>query len=137
MRIHTVLTALSATTVLLAGACAETTAPGARFAVAIDGINVPSVAAPSDTVVVSFRYDASCGEREVTLRFKPESLVVAATGAYPPGGLVCPALVAYAYRSVTLLPAERPQPFTVIFRQPSGGDSVRTIQTALASMDAP
>ncbi len=137
MRPRTVLTTLSAASVLLAGACAETTAPGTRFAVAIDGINVPSVAAPSDTVVVSFRYDASCGEREVTLRFKPESLMVAVAGAYPPGGVVCPALIAYAYRSITLLPAERSQPFTVIFRQPTGADSVRTIQTALAAMDAP
>lgn len=120
----------------LAG-CKESTSPPERFAVLIDSISVPSTAAPSDTVVIGFRYDAGCGARDVTLRLKADSMVVAVFAVFPSGGLVCPALLAYAHRTVTLTPSERSQPFTVVFKQPTGADSVRTIRTPPAITDTP
>jgi hypothetical protein len=131
------LRTLAVFALLGSAACTEPTSPRERFAIPIDSITVPSTAAPSDTVVVGFRYDASCGAREVTLRLRPDSLVVSVVAVFPPGGLVCPALLAYVHRTVTLTPAERAQPFTVVFRQPTGADSVRTILTPPALTDAP
>ncbi len=131
------LRVLAVTGLLFSASCTEMTSPPERFAIAIDGITVPITAAPSDTVVVGFRYEASCGAREVTLRLKPDSLVVSVVAVFPPGGLVCPGLLAYAHRTVTLTPAERAQPFTVVFAQPTGADSVRTISTPPVLMDAP
>ena len=128
---------LAVTGLLVSAACTEITSPPERFAIPIDGITVPSTAAPSDTVVVGFRYEASCGAREVTLRLRPDSMVVSVVAVFPPGGLVCPGIQAYAYRTVTLTPAERFQPFTVVFAQPTGADSVRTILTPPAFRDAP
>lgn len=125
------------TALLCSASCAEMTSPPERFAILIDGITVPLTAAPSDTVVVGFRYEASCGEREVTLRLKSDSLLVSVIAVFPPGGLVCPGLLAYAHRTVALPPAERVQPFTVVFAQPTGADSVRTISTPPALLNAP
>ena len=129
--------ALAITGLLVSAGCTEITEPPERFAIAIDGITVPSAAAPSDTVVIGFRYEASCGAREVTLRLKPDSMVVSVVAVFPPGGLVCPGMQSYAYRTVTLTPAERSQPFTAVFAQPTGADSVRTILTPPALRDAP
>ncbi|WKW13136.1 hypothetical protein Strain138_002451 [Pseudogemmatithrix spongiicola] len=129
--------ALVVAALLCVAGCKETTSPAERFAVPIDAISVPNTAAPSDTVVVGFRYEASCGAREVTLRLRADSMVVAVFAVFPSGGLVCPALLAYAHRTVTLTPPERSQPFTIVFKQPTGADSVRTIRTPPALTGTP
>ncbi len=131
------LRALAITAPVFVAGCADVTSPEQRLQIPIDGISVPSTAAPTDTVVIGFRYEASCGEREVTLRLKPDSLVVSVVAVYPSAGLVCPGMAAFVYRTVSLTPAARALPFSAGFYQPIVGDSVRVMHVETASMDAP
>ena len=110
-------------------ACDDTTGPVTRFDVAISNIVVPATASPSDTIPVRFSYDASCGEREVTLRFGADRLDVRVVGTRPRDA-ACPAVVILAERTVLIPPASRTLPYTITFAQPSGADSVRVIQPA-------
>jgi len=111
-------------------ACDDTTKPPERVLIGIRDIRVPTTIAPLDTAHISFRYEASCGEREVVLRYGPGRLDVAAY-AFTSPNLVCPALVWYADRRIAIPPAERTLTYTVTFAQPEGADSVRTIGTTL------
>ena len=118
-------------------ACRDTAGPAGRFLVDITDIAVPAVVAPSDTARISFKYEASCGQREIALRFNPGRLEVRAYGFDAPPGLVCPGWLYYAERTVLLPPAERADEHLVVFVQPSGADSVRSILRAPTSADAP
>jgi len=112
-------------------ACDDTTKPPERVLIGIQDIRVPTTLAPLDTAHISFRYEASCGEREVVLRYGPGRLDVAAYAFPPPPNLVCPAVIWYADRRIAIPPSERTLTYTVTFAQPEGPDSVRTIGTTL------
>ena len=118
-------------------ACRDTTGPARRFLVDITDISVPAVVAPADTARISFRYEASCGEREIALRFQSGRLEVRAYAVEPPPDLVCLGWLYYAERTVLLPPSERAAEHLVVFVQPSGADSVRTILRPPASVHAP
>ncbi len=122
---------------LLVSACDDATGPATRFAVHIADIVVPAAAAATDTIPIRFTYEASCGEREVVLAFSPDRLEVRAFGILPSREIVCPAWMFYAERTVLIPPTQRSLPYTVVFVQPWGGDSIRVIQPAVALKVAP
>lgn len=129
--------AYTAASVLLSAACTDSTGPDARFPVEIAGIDVPETAAPNDTVRIRFLYEAGCGEREIVLRMRHDRLEVGAFGFALAPGMLCPGWIDYLERTVLIPPAERGVPYTVVFAQPSGVDSVRIIHPVAATMDAP
>lgn len=110
--------------------CGEPTEPMPEFRARLAELVVPDSVLPSDTARVSFLYENSCGTREVHLRRRPSELEVEVIGRFPSRAPVCPDWLRYSAHSVDIAPADRVGDFTVIFRQPEGGDSVRVIRSA-------
>lgn len=95
--------------------------------IGISDLDVPAVAAATDTVDITFRYDDSCGGRSVTQRLLDDRLEITVLAEVQHAGMLCPAAIREATGAARLMPPRVPD-FAVIFRQPGGVDSLRIIR---------
>lgn len=124
--------------VLLAAACGGEAASGPLLnpRVPLTPLSVPAEARATDTVVVSFRYDDSCGPRRTNVSFGVARVEIEVRAEFAPDQ-VCAAMLRESTGYLTLLPAQRAPTTTVVFLQPSGMDSVRTIREVALVGHAP
>jgi hypothetical protein len=128
------VTCLGAAAIVALG-CREPTSPQSSWLVVIQDIDLPSLVDIADTVRISFNYEASCGPRTLEIVQDAERVEISARAA-PFGGL-CTAGISFQRAQVVLFPYQRAETVTVIFRQPAGADSVRTITSTYVVASAP
>ena len=114
-------------------ACHDTTAPIATYRTAIFNLNVAATASAADTVRISFDYAISpCSPLDrIDARTTPTS-VTFAVWLKPTTSQVCIAASVIAVRQTYTylsLPNSRSSAFSVIFEEPTGGDTTRTVLT--------
>jgi hypothetical protein len=112
---------------IVAFACTSSTAPIAISRADLFNLQVPSSAAPGDSVHISFDYSPSgCRPLDHIETQSTAASVTFAVWLRPSVG-VCTALAVrqtYAYVS---LPNTRTAPFSAVFQQSAGPDSVRVV----------
>ncbi|MBA3853148.1 MAG: hypothetical protein C0503_01965 [Gemmatimonas sp.] len=113
---------------LSAAACSEPTSPPTWVMIGPTDFVVPAVAAANDTVNITFRYDNSCGGRSVTQRLLDDRLEISVLAEVQHPGMLCPAVIVITTGAARLMPGQHGPDFSVVFRQPSGVDSVRVIR---------
>jgi hypothetical protein len=104
---------------LSVAACRDPVAPAGRYLVRVGGLTAPSVAAPGESVFVTFWYQlGNCsGLHSIDIRHRPTGLEFSVWGSPVPPENLCPAEepppVTVSY---LLLPGSRQTPFTIVVR---------------------
>lgn len=121
---------------LTAAACTDSTAPDSRELVTLFDLSAPESAGPSDTIRIGFSYAIGCGlTPRVDVAILPTRVTVAAWQEGSP--ILCRALMIPMRAEVVLPPAGRgPDDVEVLFRQPGGVDSLRTVRSELLAVRA-
>lgn len=114
---------------LLLSACTEASAPGPRVGVYLFDLSTPATGRAGDTVHIGFAYDGMCVPAPaLDVRVRPGSVTISAWITRDQMPFACPAMLRPAPVELNIRPDFEDGEARVVFRQPNGADSVRTIQ---------
>jgi hypothetical protein len=107
--------------------CENATAPAGSFRLALHELDVQSSAA-LDTVRLSFAYDIACSvEQRAVIALTPSELAVEVRAQPLPRNSACVGMAILRREEVTVVPDAPVSQLRIVFRQPEGIDSTRTV----------